>query len=835
MVEKKNIILQHTNTSYDYSPPGGGGGRKNYPDREDRIQHANNIEALLNQSFSEELSQKESAGVPCKQGIYLEFSSKNGFDLKTDSLSNRTQDISLVNIHEDKENEITRATVYIPEEKQNYFLNKVEDYKHHLTKSGHPKNNELVSSIEEIHRADVLAFWFGSKDLIPKETKRWCEVWFRYNVKKEMPSDYVYTHIEPEILRMCNELHIEIKDEKIVFPERIVKLLFANERDLVNLINACELVSEIRLAQEVASFFLDESGSEQKEWNKDLLQRTSFEMDGTSVCLLDTGLNNGHDLLSQATNPDHIQAINEAWPPSDHQGHGTSMAGVALYYDLVDKLDSTDSFRITHEIESVKILPPAGENPVELYGDLTMNAINIAEIANPSANRVICMAVTSSENNTVDGSPTSWSGAIDNITSGAYDEDNVKRLMIISAGNVRPEEFKEEFSYPEVNRIHSVESPGQAWNAVTVGAYSSKVDIEDPSYKGFQAVADVEELSPYSSTSLMWSSKWPIKPDVLFDGGNVATNGSDYTACDDLSLLTTWKDPLIRQYSTINATSSASAQAAWFAAQLVSEYPELWPETIRALMIHSASWTDKMKNQFCSDDKKTTGRRELLRTCGYGIPDLQTAIQCFSNSVNMIIEGELQPYKRVLQPKKKEVMNEMHIHKLPWPKEMLLDLGDTPVTLKVTLSYFIEPGPGSVGWKDKYRYASCGLRFDVINSDESLNDFEKRVNAKMRGDDTTDSGDGTSGSTRWYLGSSNRDVGSIHSDMMIDINASDLCECKYIAVYPVGGWWKTRAYLNKFDSKQRYSLIVSLSTPDSTVDLYTEIQTKIGNTVQISV
>lgn len=90
----------------------------------------------------------------------------------------------------------------------------------------------------------------------------------------------------------------------------------------------------------------------------------------------------------------------------------------------------------------------------------------------------------------------------------------------------------------------------------------------------------------------------------------------------------------------------------------------------------------------------------------------------------------------------------MHIHALPWPKEVLEFLGEENVTMKVTLSYFIEPGPGEVGWKDKYRYPSCGLRFDVINSNESLIDFKKRVNVKMRGDNKKDSGDGTSGSER---------------------------------------------------------------------------------------
>lgn len=501
------------------------------------------------------------------------------------------------------------------------------------------------------------------------------------------------------------------------------------------------------------------------------------------------------------------------------------MAGLVLYNDLKQTLISQKSIQIPYELESVKLLSPRGANEPELYGALTEQAVSLAEIANPSAQRVICMAITSPEINTFDGSPTSWSAAIDSITSGA-NEDNEKRLFLISAGNVQPNELTA-LSYPDANTMHCVESPGQSWNAITVGAYSKDVDIVSDEFQGFSPVAAVGGISPYSSTSETWSSKWPIKPEVLFDGGNVATNGTDYFECPDLSILTTNYRPLVKQFSTIWATSSATAQAAWFCAQVMSEYPEIWPETVRALLVHSASWTDEMKRQFCTEDTKTKGRRRLLRACGYGIPNLEKAIQCMDNSVNMVIQGELQPYNG-------KSMNEMHIHALPWPKEVLESLGEENVTMKVTLSYFIEPGPGEVGWKDKYRYPSCGLRFDVINSNESPTDFKKRVNVKMRGDDKKDSGDGTSGSERWYLGADNRDVGSIHSDFC-ELSAVELSECNQIAVYPVIGWWREHSYLGKSNNKIRYSLVVSLSTPKQDIDLYTPIITQIANATEIEV
>lgn len=609
----------------------------------------------------------------------------------------------------------------------------------------------------------------------------------------------------------------------------MVRLVRATHTQLTGLLEGCNFLAEIRRAQEPTSFFDELTGREQSEWVEDLLARTAFHTTNATVCVLDTGIMAAHPLLEPAIDENHVQAVEQNWGVSDHDGHGTEMAGVALYFDLKKKLDSTEVIDVYHGLESVKILPPHGENTPELYGAITERAIALAEIANPNAERSICMAVTSSEHNTKDGSPTSWSAAVDNISSGVGDE-NEKRLFFISAGNVDFSEMQD-VDYPQPNELHGIESPGQSWNALTVGAYTKDVNIQSDEFEGFSPVADNGQLSPYSATSTLFAKKWPVKPEILLDGGNVATNGTDFDSCSDLSLLTTGKNHLMRPFSTIWATSSATAQAAQMSAQIFAEYPGIWPETVRTLMVHSARWTPQMEQQFCTDTRKSGGRRRLLRTCGYGIPDLSRAIQCMDNSVNLIIQGEIQPYEK---RDGRAQMKEMHLHQIPWPTEVLQSLGEVEVEMRVTLSYFIEPGPGEKGWKDRYRYPSCGLRFDVINADETLDDFKKRVNVKMRGDDRSDNGDGTSGSDRWFLGSENRDVGSIHSDF-IKASAVDLCQAKYLAVFPVIGWWRERSHLGKIDNKVRYALAVSISTPDVNVDLYTPIVTQIPNAVEIEI
>lgn len=820
---KRLLFLTDTKEALDYVSVGVNADKKR-PIVMNPNKHAEFISRRIQECRNESTKQtqvameNQVAAIKYKEGMYLEFSGVRGYELAFKSLENRKSGIRLLNVK--KENDITRATIYVPKGKETTFLKKVQAYAESSAAGQKLKHDELISSIENIRLAVLESFWVGKTENMPNDkTPVWCEIWLRcdFGVQK--------TEVIDNFNAICNALKIELKQEAIDFPERTVTLVKADQSQLKNLISTCDCIAEIRRAPELASFFDKLPLSEQQEWTQDLLDRTISKDSNSTVCILDTGLCESHPLIAPHTNSKYIQAVDSSWKPLDIDGHGTNMAGIALYCNLQKCLESRLPVEVSHKVESVKILPDTGSNAPHLYGAITEQAVALAEIENPTAERTICMAVTSDVYNTFDGSPTSWSAALDNITSGA-NEDGQKRLFFVSGGNVSCGEL-EKVGFPTASTLHGIENPGQSWNAITVGGYNDKIDIQDTCFKGFSPVADAMDLSPFSATSVTWDKKWPVKPEILLNAGNVATNGSDYSDCPDLSLLTTNHDIKKHLFDLIGGTSPATAEASWMAAQLYKEYPGIWPETVRALMIHSASWTPQMQKMFNKDNKRTSGKRELLRTCGYGIPSLEKAMWCKDNSVNMVIEGELQPFEGTK-------MKEMDLHKIPLPTDVLQSLGDLEVRLRITLSYFIEPGPGEIGWKDRYRYPSCNLRFALINNDENIEDFKKRINVKMRGEDRKDKGDGTSGSSRWYLGTENRDVGSIHSDF-IDSSAIELCDAKYIAVYPVIGWWRERSYLGKSNSKIRYSLVVSIETPSTEVDLYTPIVTEINNIIKTEI
>lgn len=799
----------------------------NYPERESAELHgARIIQEYFTAKAKQNYSPAQVAAIKTKTGLYVDVSSLKGREFPIDKLEVTRSGIRICNVKtsgEKNDKEIV-TTLFIPNAKEHVFLRKLEDYSKGVQEGKkNPANNDLVRSIEHINSAVMKSFWTDREELYPADFYAWCEIWLRVDHEDA-------EKIRATFIQICKDNGIATKDDFLTFPDRVVCVALISEKEINTIFQICDSLAEIRRVAEVDSFFTDIEPTEQKKWVDDLLSRVVLEPNNVALCILDTGVVNEHPLLSPLF-PEN--SVHKARPymssTTDTNGHGTQMAGVAGYFDLGQSLGTQETIRIHHSLESVKLLGSQINEP-ELYGDYTKQAISTVEIAAPDKSRIVCLAVTA-ESTAVndDGRASSWSAALDAIS---YGDDTTKRLILVSAGNVVIAEI-EAAKYPNSCILHRVEDPAQSWNAITVGAYTEKISIESPYHQGYSPIASVGALSPFSATSRMWGAKWPIKPEILCEGGNAAINDQgSVDTCDSLCVLTTHHRPFERLFSTTNATSSAVAKASWMAAEIASKYPEYWPETIRALLVLSASWSNQMMRAFCPDTKIKRDVQTLLRTCGYGIADFDKAIHCSENAVNMIIQGELQPFE---QRGGYCGFGQMHLHELPWPTDYLLNLREVSVKLKVVLSYFIEPGPGENGFNDKYRYPSCGLRFDVNTAGESREKFERRINVKMLEDqDNEDLETSKNDTRRWIIGEKGRSTGSLHCDIWMSTGA-ELCESNYIAVYPTSGWWRTRQHLKRCDSKIRYSLVVSLSTPKIDVQLYTQIMNIISIPVSIQV
>jgi len=764
-------------------------------------------------------------GIVRDDAIYVEFISEFNFEPAFDSL-NRDGAIpkfQLLNIKKENTEEgfKYRVNVMLTEGGVSHFLTKVNEYISKDAKSGKPKNNKLISNIDSIQLATLEAFWTEpDENPFPAENEVvWWEVWFRKKKGIEPASEY------DKIASQLGLVNAQISNQELIFPEHFIKLVKASPRQLSESLFLLDNLAELRKPKETADFFTTLNLTETEDAVSELQARIENHTNDNSlaICILDAGIQKQHPLLRDFIPDSNLFSLKpESWGTYDsgsgiQGGHGTGMAGLSLYGDLTDALSSRSNIQIYHQLESVKFINKPDPHDPEFYGAVTLEAVSTPIVSAPFRPRIYCMAVTAKEQ-AYYGRPSSWSASLDKITFGNEEENLAKQLFFVSGGNV---EIQNPGDYPKKNDYDSVHDPAQAFNAITIGAYTEMDFIDDEEFPDSELLAEKGGMSPSNSTSIIWENDWPIKPDFVMEGGNLANQRGDIVKPDSLQLLTTHKNYRHTPLQTFGDTSAATALASRFAAQLKTEYPDLWPETIRGLMIHSADWTQTMLGGRTIKDVESfnkVDKRNLLRSFGYGVPNLKKALYSAKNSLTLIAEKEITPYKKDGSIK----FNDIHYFELPWPVEVLQEnLSETDVKLNITLSYFIEPNPGSRKYSNKFSYQSHGLRFNVIKPDEDPETFHKRVNKNTREDGEK----GFSGED-WIIKENYRNKGSVHRDFWIGSGA-DLATRNQIAVYPVSGWYRTRKKLEMYDSTVRYSLIVTIKAPEIDVDIYTPIRTLI--------
>jgi hypothetical protein len=310
------------------------------------------------------------------------------------------------------------------------------------------------------------------------------------------------------------------------------------------------------------------------------------------------------------------------------------------------------------------------------------------------------------------------------------------------------------------------------------------------------------------------------------EGGNVLSDGVDFHDKHPLLCLrsTSARDDLA--LAAANATSAATAQAARLAAKAMAAYPSYWPETIRGLLVHAAEWTPAMKADVHNATKKAA-RQTMLRRYVWGVPTEPSVLTSSADVVTLVTQDEFTPFDGP-----QHAARRFRLHHLPWPTEILRELADATVHLRVTLSYFIEPAASRRGWRRRYAYASHGLRFELNAPLEPLDAFIARINREAQNEET-----GTrppSGSERWLGGGNQRNLGSLHQDIWEGAGA-ELADCGLIAVHPVGGWWKNNQRADRANLPVRYALIISLRTAAQDVDLYTPIALQLAVPIETEV
>lgn len=821
--KRPHLVLANTSEAKPFTAHSPNGSKKPLLPELDRAQHGAGLHAQLEalRPLAEAAKQRQQEiGLDAGLGIQIQFVSRPDAELAFEKLASegKSKGIELLSVQEDNGKAVL-ANVFVPDGQLQHFERLITAYLEERTdRNGKPRDNKrLLNTIDSIRASLIQGLWMDSPELLPADPVEqfWWEVWLRRRRGDG------HAAVE-DFKRLAALSQCIVSDAVVDFPERSVVVMFGSQQQLAQSVMALNCVAELRRAKETAEVFVRMGVAEQQEWAADLLARLQTAPDSDEVprvCLLDTGVNRGHPLLDPLIAQNDLHTVDAAWGTNDTVNHGTGLAGLAAYGDLHAALASNGPIVIEHRLESVKLTPNQGANAGndKHHAYLFSEGVTRPETHFGQRKRVFSSAVTATDYRDF-GRPSAWSAMVDSLASDDLNEGAFPRLFVLSAGNI--DDRHQWAQYPASVSVNQIHDPGQAWNALTVGAFTSKTIIAEANAQHFQPVAPDGALSPFTTTSSQWNERaWPLKPDVVFEGGNAATDGIVTDNFASLELLTTNNRPLTRLFWTTNATSAASALCSRMAAQIMVAYPNLRPETVRALVVHSAEWTPAMLQMFPPQGVHRTKQEyaRLIRHCGWGVPDLDRALWSAGNSLTLVVEDQLNPFK-----KDKSVIKtrDMNLHTFPWPKDQLEALQDTEVEMRVTLSYFIEPNPSARGSSSKYHYPSHRLRFAVRRQLESVENFQARINAAaVREEEGRAAGPTDS---NWVLGESLRHRGSLHQDVWRG-SAAELASRGFLAVYPSNGWWRTRQAQERYDLPARYNLIVSIRTPQTDVDLYTPI------------
>ncbi len=673
-----------------------------------------------------------------------------------------------------------------------------------------------------MHAIDTTALFTGDVDLAAPAVV-WWELWVRQPVA-----------LADRVAVAAQNANIDVHADRLLFPDTTVIFLHAAAGSVAAFAARIPgAVMEIRRATGTIEIFLDGGGGlDQQDWVGELAARVGVPPEKAPVvCTLDTGVAAAHPLIAPGLRG--AWAYDAAWGADDHHpngGHGTPLAGLVLYGDLEPLMNGAQPVQLTHGVESMKLLPPQGFPPTKppSYGVVTQGAVSTVEIEQPDVLRSFCLAISTTD--FPPSRPSTWSGALDQIAAGAMPgevaegtpaSERPKRLMVVATGNVL------EGMAVDVQLSQPLEDPSQSWNALTIGGITRKEQSPAPP-PALSPVVPANHRSPFSRGSQsLPDDLTPIKPEVLFEAGNMLSDATGF--CDwhpAVSLLAPGSDVVAEPLVPFWATSAAVGMAGNFVGQLQASLSDLWPETHRALTVDSARWPEPIRKQFIGRGAHwKTGKnatkakvQEMLREVGYGVPDITRAIMSARNDATMIAQAEIQPY--AIGAAGAGVFNEMHFYDLPWPKTVLEQLENEIVTMKVTLSYFVEPNLTGKAATRPDTYRSFGLRFDMKKRGETDARFRSRISASQEKDGT----ESDSEQSYWLLGPKAVQAGSLHCDLWRGY-AADLALHDAIAVYPVGGWWKSHTGQKRMTDKARYALIISISAPGQDVDLYSEITT----------
>ena len=391
--------------------------------------------------------------------------------------------------------------------------------------------------------------------------------------------------------------------------------------------------------------------------------------DSPGVVVLDTGLATNHPVLGPAVG-DAQGFAGDGGSAADATGHGTGVAGVALYGDVQARAQS-GSFIPSIRLFSGRIADTEDSESTQLIENRVANAV--AYFSQNYKSKVFNLSF-GDERRPYHG------GHVDRL---AATLDTLARqygvLFVVSAGNFagtdrRPRNWRSE--YPEYLFADEARiiDPAPALNVLTVGSLAqhevARMGVRFPNDPTYQPVARRDEPSPFSRTGPGHGRS--IKPELVEYGGNFCVNAGaqlSWThALRDVGELTTNRDFATQGLFILECgTSYSAARVSHLATAILGVYPNASPNLLRALLVAHAEVPEATAARFPDHDK-------LLRVAGYGRPVQDAALYSSEKRVTLVSEESLPDEQH-------------HFYEVPLPDDFFVAPARRERRITVTLAH----------------------------------------------------------------------------------------------------------------------------------------------------
>lgn len=525
------------------------------------------------------------------------------------------------------------------------------------------------------------------------------------------------------------------------------------------------------------------------------------------ICILDSGINSNHPLLRSSFG--EAESFIEGQGVEDEAGHGTGVAGIALYGDL-EACVAANHWKPEFWLYSGKIMTKAANSDDAVFDPGTIEQTiekAVAYFAGERGCRIFNLSI-GNENSPYDGR---------HIRGLAYTLDRLAReyniLFVVSAGNFRgtenlPDDWRAE--YPEYLLADEsfIIDPATALCVLTVGSLANHTANENEQRFGENEIIDLSpatEDQPSPFTRHGPSIKGAIKPELMAHGGNIASpmrrQGEQWRKNARRLGALTLNHGFIGStlLKDISGTSFAVPYITHLAGRLLNLYPNASANLLRALLVNHADIPEPCYAAF-----PQPLHEHIRKIAGYGKVNSDTLFRSTEYEVVLMAEDVIQ--------------NDTHIfYELPLPEPYLRSNRATR-QLRVTLAY--SPPVRTT----RMEYIATKISFRLVKG-ATLQAVQRHFNQTLKKDVDTISDSST---TNRQIGPTEREKCTVQSSIW-----------QFRQLSPKHKWFVVVTRQDKdwgiplCNEIEDYALIVTVSDRENQqAKLYTQIQARIREQVR---